>query len=69
MIGEMHNCQWDEETRTLTTADEAKREKEVKDLRVPPGLRMNLDSLQRQQKRRRTILPLRPCTTWEEKSQ
>jgi hypothetical protein len=30
MLGEMHNCQWDKETRTLTTADEAKREKEVK---------------------------------------
>jgi hypothetical protein len=30
MLGEMHNCQWDKETHTLTTANEAKREKEVK---------------------------------------
>ncbi len=30
MLGEMHNCQWDVETCTLTTANEAKREKEVK---------------------------------------
>ncbi len=30
MVAEMHTCKWDEKTRTLTTADEAKREKEVK---------------------------------------
>jgi hypothetical protein len=30
MLGEMHNCQWDKETRTLTTANKAKHEKEVK---------------------------------------
>jgi hypothetical protein len=30
MLGEMHNCQWDEETCTLTTAKETKREKAVK---------------------------------------
>jgi hypothetical protein len=30
MVAEMHKCKWDEKTRTLTTADEAKREKEVK---------------------------------------
>jgi hypothetical protein len=30
MLGEMHNCQWDAETCTLTTTNEAKREKEVK---------------------------------------
>jgi hypothetical protein len=29
MLAEMHKCQWDEETCTLTTADKAKREKEV----------------------------------------
>jgi hypothetical protein len=30
MLGEMHNCQWDKETCTLTTANKAKCEKEVK---------------------------------------
>ncbi len=30
MLGEMHNCQWDKETCTLTTANEARHEKEVK---------------------------------------
>ncbi len=30
MVAEMHKCKWDEGTRTLTTADKAKREKEVK---------------------------------------
>jgi hypothetical protein len=31
MLAEMQKCQWDEETCTLTTADKAKREKEVKE--------------------------------------
>jgi hypothetical protein len=30
MLAEMYRCQWDEMTLTLTTAKEAKREKEVK---------------------------------------
>jgi hypothetical protein len=30
MLAEMHKCQWDEETCTLTTANEARWEKEVK---------------------------------------
>ncbi len=30
ILGEMHNCQWDEETCTLATANKAKREKKVK---------------------------------------
>jgi hypothetical protein len=30
MVAEMHKYQWDEENRTITTVDEATREKEVK---------------------------------------
>jgi hypothetical protein len=30
MLARMHNCQWDEIMRTLTTAEEATREEEVK---------------------------------------
>ncbi len=30
MLAEMHNCQWDKKTHTLTTAEEAMRKEEVK---------------------------------------
>ena len=30
MLAKMHNCRWDEKTRTLTTAEEAMRKEEVK---------------------------------------
>ncbi len=69
MLAKMHKCQLDEETRTLTTADEAKREKEVKAFESASWLKMTLDLLQRQQARRRITLPPRPSTTWQEQDQ